>query len=777
MNAKLLFRLGMPLALAGGMAAATAATFTVTTTADSGPGSLRQALTDANNQFGPDGIVFAIAGAGPHVIAPLTPLPQINETLTLDATTQPGYNGRPRVALDGAAAGNAFGLLILADDCVIRGLAIYRFSRDGIRLENASRCVVQANFIGTDANGLLAMGMGENGIGISGGAENYIGGLTAAERNVMAACGENGIIISGATAQRNRVWGNYIGTDVNGLLALGNTNSGVVVYGASGNEIGGLEAGAGNLISGNRQSGVYLLGPAAENNRVRGNRIGLNAAGTAALPNRQDGVTLFHAAANWLGDCRPGGANIISGNGESGVYLGGSGTFSNVVAGNRIGVNPAGTGALSNQMGVAIEGAPRNLVGGSVPGAGNQISGNLLLGLTIQGLAATGNRIEGNFIGTDAAGLTALANGGPGIHLSAPSNTIGGARLGAGNLISGNRAAGISLNDPLSRGNVIQGNFIGLARDGITPLGNDYHGIEIQFDASYNQIGGILPGEGNRIGYSRLADYDGVRVHDQGVGNLIRGNAIFGQAGLPIDLGPNGATPNDAGDADEGPNQLQNYPLLTVATGRFATLISGQLSSRPLQAYTLDFYLTTPTNQSWLGTCSVTTDAGGLASFAVTFTNLWAVAGTVSATATDAHGNTSEYSPAISLAAAPAADTDGDGLPDDYETVFGLNPLNPADAAQDFDGDGASNKQEYQAGTHPRLPNSGVRFTALYPSPCGGMVLEGSAGWRGRWILETAENLTGPWQPLAPAAPALGLPWRWVDATPAARQFYRLRLE
>jgi hypothetical protein len=652
-----------------------AATFTVTHTGDSGLGSLRQAITDANNQIGPHQIVFSIAGAGPHRVALLSPLPQIHETVTLDGTTQPGYNGQPRIVLDGAGAGNAYGLLILADDCVVRGLVIQRFSRDGIRLENVSRCVVQGNYLGTDAAGLAAAGMGENGIGIAGGSQHLIGGLTAAERNVIGGCTENGIIITGAGEGRHRVWGNYIGTDATGMAALGNGQSGVVIAGSTRNEIGGLAAGAGNVIAGNQQSGVYLLGPGADHNQVLGNRIGVNAAGTAALPNRQDGVTLYEAAANRIGNCLPGGGNVISGNGEAGVYLGGSSCVSNVVAGNRIGVNAAGTATLSNQWGVAIENAPRNLIGGSAPGAGNQISGNLLAGITIQGFTARENRVEGNWIGTDVLGRSALGNQGPGLFITAASNYIGAPRLGAGNLISGNRNVGIALVDPSCQGNVIQNNFIGLAADGQTPLGNELHGIEIQLDASNNRIGGAATGEGNRIAYARQADYDGVRIHDQGVGNVIRGNAIFGQSGLAIDLGPNGATPNDAGDADDGPNRLQNYPVITLATGRYVTVISGQLASRPLQAYTLDFYLTTVSNQLWLGEAQVATDASGVAPFTVTFTNAWAPTGTVSATATDAAGNTSEYSPGAALAVAAAGDADGDGMPDDYELAFGLEPL------------------------------------------------------------------------------------------------------
>lgn len=762
-----------------------AATFTVTNANDSGPGSLRQALLDANNTFGPDTIVFNLSGNGPWVISPAAALPQINETVVINGASQPGYAGQPLIELNGANAGtNGFGLLILADACVVRGLAINRFGRDGIRLEGANQCVVQGNCLGTDVSGTVARGVGENGVAISEGSGNLIGGTNAADRNVIGACGQNGIILAGAKATGNRVLGNLIGVNASGAARLGNTNNGVALSDAPGNLIGGAEPAARNVISGNLQSGIFLIGPGARSNVIIGNYIGVNQTGNASLANAEDGLTLYNAPANRIGGPAPGEGNLISGNLNNGIYLGGAGAISNVIQGNLIGSDTAGRAPLPNEVGVCLQDAPANLLGGADFGAGNLVSGNRAQGVYVAGVASAFNRIEGNYVGTDRFGTQALGNGLQGVFLSAPSNFIGGVALGAGNLISGNANVGISIGDPWCNGNVVQGNFIGTQADGVSPLGNGLHNLEILYDASHHVIGGPSREAGNRIAFAKTAGYDGVRVNDNSVGNIIRGNSIWGNAGLGIDLDAGGFSVNDAGDADAGANQVQNFPILTSSTGRFLTVIRGDLNSQPGRAYQLDFYLNTeadPTGygegQFWLGAATVTTDGGGQARFAVTFTNASAVVGVVTATATDPDGNTSEFSPGVTNQFAAPNDADGDGLPDDYETAWGLDPNHAADAQADSDGDGASNLAEYQSGANPWLAGDALRFLETASLAANGRLLRFNTALNKTHRVEFADRVNGPWLPLATNLVGLGRPARVADtnaATTPAR-FYRLQ--
>lgn len=140
------------------------ATFTVNTTADSGAGSLRQAILSADSTPGADVIDFAI-GTGPQTIAPLTALPAITDPVTIDGTSQPGYNGTPIIEINGAGAGNfANGLTITTSNTVVRGLVINRFDGNGILLQGNGKDVIQGNYIGTDTSGANPQGNSADGI-------------------------------------------------------------------------------------------------------------------------------------------------------------------------------------------------------------------------------------------------------------------------------------------------------------------------------------------------------------------------------------------------------------------------------------------------------------------------------------------------------------------------------------------------------------------------------------------------------------------------------------
>jgi hypothetical protein len=233
----------------------------VLNTNDSGPNSLRAAITAVNHdpQAGTDTIKFAI-GTGVKTIVLQSALPTVTHAVLIDGTTQPGFAGTPLIELDGAKAGaQANGLTLSASNSTVKGLVINRFGGDGLLLTNESGDRVQGDFIGTDVTGTLALANGGNGVEISGGTNNTIGGPAAGQRNVISGNGNQGVLISGASASLNKVVGNYLGTDVTGTKALGNAASGVFLEGASNTTVGGVSAGAGNLISGNGQAGVFTI--------------------------------------------------------------------------------------------------------------------------------------------------------------------------------------------------------------------------------------------------------------------------------------------------------------------------------------------------------------------------------------------------------------------------------------------------------------------------------------------------------------------------------------
>jgi hypothetical protein len=342
-------------------------TFWVTNTLDSGPGSLRQAILQANAHPGLDTIAFHIAGSGVHTISPRTDLPTITDAVVIDGTTQPGYAGTPLIALSGAQdTDQGYGLEITAGSSTVRGLVINRFTRSQILLWGGSHNTVSGNFLGTDSTGTWDVTTpsgqpGFAGVQIDGSSNNLIGGTAAAARNVISGGDLYGVLLD--FGANNRVQGNFIGTDVTGTHALGNHSDGVYILGASRNVIGGAAAGAGNVIAANGFNGVDIADgavatsrdvPAIEN-QVQGNWIGTDRTGTLHLGNHSDGVLLIAAAsatvnsygnqvggsAAWLdggnwGAVPAGEGNVIAFNGNDGVQQQGARMFNNPIRGNSI---------------------------------------------------------------------------------------------------------------------------------------------------------------------------------------------------------------------------------------------------------------------------------------------------------------------------------------------------------------------------------------------------------------------------------------------------------
>ena len=285
-----------------------------------------------------------------------------------------------------------------------------------------------------------------------------------------------------------------------------------------------------------------------------------------------------------------------------------------------------------------------------------------------------GNHIEGNFIGTDPGGTTAQGNEGHAILLgTSGDNFIGGASPGARNVISASGSAAFFL---ASSNNVIQGNFIGTQRDGLSPLGNQAGPVTVGINGAHNNtIGGTGAGEANVIAFNQIYGFAG--EGSAGNGNSIRGNSIHDNGALGIDLlGAVGPSANDPGDPDTGANNLQNFPIIQsvehLGPQGAGTRIVGKLNSAPATAFDLDFYSnpvcsTFPREfiegEVYLGSSQVTTDGNGDAAFDVTFPVATEAGARISVTATDPLGNTSEFSQRIIFSIAPVSGPDTGGTP------------------------------------------------------------------------------------------------------------------
>lgn len=274
-----------------------AMTFIVNNTSDSGGGSLRDAITLANGNPGADTITFNIPGVAPHTINVLSALPAITESVTINGTSQVDFAGTPVVELSGIIAGAASGLIINAPSCVVRGLVINRFSGNGIVI-NGNGNFIEGNFIGTSASGTFALGNTQDGVFISGGSSNTVGGTTSAARNVLSG-NRNGIQIAGGSGTQVR--GNFIGTNAAGTAGLGNSASGVLIGGSSTNAIGAVGSASSNTIAFNGAAGVAVT--SGTGNPILSNSIFLN--GGLGIDLGPAGVT-----ANDTGDGDTGANNL-----------------------------------------------------------------------------------------------------------------------------------------------------------------------------------------------------------------------------------------------------------------------------------------------------------------------------------------------------------------------------------------------------------------------------------------------------------------------------------
>lgn len=530
--------------------------------------TLREALTQANRNFsggtvagecaaGTGGttvsLTFRIPGSGVQTIAPTSALPAITQSVVLDGLSQPGASCAAwppalLIEINGSNAGANDGLTVTGNTSTIRGLVINRFSGAGIVLSGANSVNnrIQCNFIGTDPTGLLDRGNGRSGVLIRGSANSNVVGSNgdgvndASEGNLIANNDRQGntvqafntnILISDTNTNSNQVAGNYIGVNVTGLASFspsGGVRGVQIVGGARSNFIGGRTPATRNIIGGTQHVGIELVSEGTDNNRVMGNYIGVGSDGQTPVPNGL-GVSFFVGPKN----------NII---GSDGI-----GTDS------------------------AVE---RNV-----------IAGNTSDGVKIFGAGTSGNRIAGNFIGTDATGTLARGNGGHGVFIvNAENNIIGGTNAEDGNLISNSGQDGIAITGTSATGNALRSNSI---------FNNTGLGIDLDDN-------GVTPNGSGPDGPNRLQNYP------QLTGALPAGNQLQ-------------VTGTFSGAAN-ATFRLEFFANPTCHASGFGE------------------------GRTLLGSADVSTDGGGNVSFSQTFTANVALGEAVTGTATDGAGNTSEFS-------------------------------------------------------------------------------------------------------------------------------------
>jgi len=567
--------------------------------------------------------------------------------------------------------------------------------------------VLLKNHIGVNATGDQALSNGCTGIYIKdGAAATTIGNDIAGDRNVISA-NSTGILISQAYPATVSIRGNFIGVNAAATAALPNATTAIYI------DTTGVVQIEHNCIGGASTSEhaiemQYFIGSTVAH-QIIGNHIGTNNAGTdfghgmsGISISKIAGVQIRENTIRYNGEegiiTNEGGQftikdNTISNNGGTGIFLGGgdssvtnntimyngpghagilvtgygntlsNNTISNEIQSGQAGISVSGSHNTINntssaqisggQFGVALSGVYNTLSGYAIRDAhtgvyvqgdnntiatGNRIYSNLI-GIHVDS-AASGTQVRGNFFGVDDTGNAAMPNYEASIQIDGTNTTIGGSNATDGNVISGGSAYGAA-GVRISGGNnaTLRYNKIGIGADGTTALGNLY-GIHI--------TGGTQSSiQDNTIAFNSY----GVLI-EQGTQHAILGNSIHSNTNLGIDLSPKGATLNDTGDGDSGPNNLQNFPVITLAgiTGS-ATRAVGTLNSLPSKTYTLRFYSSPACDASgngegrtYLGQGSVTTNGSGNATIDLSVSTAATQGHYLALTAADSAGNTSEFS-------------------------------------------------------------------------------------------------------------------------------------
>ena len=550
-----------------------AATQTVTNCADSGAGSLRQAIADANDN---DEIVFDISlEAVGYSTGALDPGLVTNEAggntwfRIIVSTTQLSLSNKTGINIKGSTqtreANNSLGpkveirqgntningfYLYYTHYCTIEGLVVNGFNGgySAIRMSDSTYNDILGCYLGTTTSGEAAYATNRGVRLVSNSNHNRIGDGTVAGRNIISGNTFYGININESNS--NEVTGNYIGTEANGTSSLANSSGGILIENSStDNRIGSSESsGQRNIISGHSGSGDFGIKlDGVTNNYIEGNWIGIGTDESEVDNNY--GIEITNSSQN-----NQIISNIIAGNNPYGIYIHESGTNSNEVLGNYLG--NVSNGQVSRQNWTAAvyiyNGSQYNKIGNGTQSGRNIISGNNANGIQID--SSNSNDVLGNYIGTKPDGESGLSNG-DAIEIINGSkfNRIGDGTAGGRNIISNNDYA-ITIKDTGTNSNEVLGNYIGTDKNGTTAVANSSNGVDIQNGAQFNIIGDGTAGGRNIISGNTQ---HGIRISgsnsNEVTGNYI-GTEANGTSSLPNSSGgiliENSATGNRIGSLE-----------------------------------------------------------------------------------------------------------------------------------------------------------------------------------------------------------------------------------
>ncbi|HVD96870.1 MAG TPA: T9SS type A sorting domain-containing protein [Cytophagaceae bacterium] len=688
-----------------------AATFTVTNTNDAGAGSLRQAILDANANGATDIINFNITGTGPFTITLASALPAISTPITINGYSQTGAAaGTLKIIVNGnSAIPNGFDVNT-AGPSTIKGLVIKNFTAFAVIINGTNGNSILGNYIGIDVDGNTIAANGFHGLTLVNSDNNTIGGTAAIDRNVISGNSQHGIsiesgsdnntilgnyiglnaagnadkgngqhgiyidnsigniinqnIISGNTlngislfvGNNTTIKGNYIGPDATGAVDLGNSGHGINMENSDNVVIGTTITGERNIISGNDNHGINIFND-SDGTSIQGNYIGTTATGNAKLGNYLHGIQIdgYTATCDNISVL----SNVLSGNGN---YTGtlpsdpntptywATGNGMNAVnyctglvfRGNLVGVGADMVTPLGNaENGIALADIPGAVIGGN---RNNTSERNIFCKSAFHAIVlyqSSNFSVKGNIMGTNDGLTVDLGNQDSGvITINVNGGTIGGTNANDANImVNSKEEYGIRLQ--VSFNILIKGNYIGTNTSGTVDMGNILGGIYLMDYASgcnYNIIGASATnptaGEANTIAYN-----DGPGVILQAYSSMasynpIRGNSIYCNNAKGISLLTNG-------------NNNKAAPVLNSPPN--ANYISGTAQANDI----IHIYRNPVTN---CGTCqgkiyvgNTTADASGN----WTYTHNLGLTGAeqllITATATDASNNTSEFAPCIVL--------------------------------------------------------------------------------------------------------------------------------